>query len=240
MSKRFKGKICIYCGCTAATTMDHVFAREFFPVRRRDNLPKVPACAACNAEKSQLEHYLTAVLPFGGKHEDAEEVLSEMVPPRLERNAKLKRALSGGHAQGWTKENGVLVPAMTVPFDSDRASELFRFITKGLLYHHWGVILDKRTHGVWAGFLNARGIEFHQRLLGMNSSARLREDIGNGTFVYESAQGTDIPEMSIWIFDIYGGLKLGGDSDSPDEMASVIGGVTASIAALEKLSPILA
>ncbi len=197
MSKKLNGKACVYCGSAPATTSDHIFARGFFPVHRRANLPQVPACAACNGEKSTLEHYLTAVLPFGGTHEDAHEALSEMVPPRLEKNTKLKNILSGGLVEDWREENGVLVPAMTVPFDSDRASELFRFITKGLLYHHWGMVLD-------------------------------------------NAQGTDIPEMSIWIFNVFGGLKLSGDPDSPDELASVIGGVTASMAALEKLRPILA
>ncbi len=240
MSKKLNGKACVYCGSAPATTSDHIFARGFFPVHRRANLPQVPACAACNGEKSTLEHYLTAVLPFGGTHEDAHEALSEMVPPRLEKNTKLKNILSGGLVEDWREENGVLVPAMTVPFDSDRASELFRFITKGLLYHHWGMVLDKQKHGVWAGFLNAQGVEFHQSLLSMNSRERIREDIGNGTFVYEGAQGTDIPEMSIWIFNVFGGLKLSGDPDSPDELASVIGGVTASMAALEKLRPILA
>ncbi|MDI2077978.1 MULTISPECIES: hypothetical protein [Bradyrhizobium] len=50
--------------------MDHVLAREFLPISRRDNLPKVPACGACNGVKSGHEHYLTAVLPLAGNHRD--------------------------------------------------------------------------------------------------------------------------------------------------------------------------
>jgi hypothetical protein len=80
MAKGFKGKTCVYCATAPAATMDHVFAREFFLPDRRPNLPKVPACAACNGAKSQLEHYLTAVLPFGGQHADGLAHLSEMVP----------------------------------------------------------------------------------------------------------------------------------------------------------------
>jgi len=72
MSKRFKNKLCVYCLKNPSTpTGDHIFAREFFMQDRRANLPKVPACKHCNNEKSQLEHYLTAVLPFCGRHPDA-------------------------------------------------------------------------------------------------------------------------------------------------------------------------
>src|ERR1700693_690251 len=111
MSKRFKGKTCVYCGAAPSTTTgDHVFAREFFINARRGNLPKVPACEACNHEKSKLEHYLTAVLPFGGRHTDSAQNLSTLVEPRLAKNAKLHSALSAG----------LLVPVSTLPIDGDK------------------------------------------------------------------------------------------------------------------------
>ena len=55
MSKKFKGKLCVYCGTGESETADHVVAREFFPETHRDGLPKVPACKACNAAKAALE-----------------------------------------------------------------------------------------------------------------------------------------------------------------------------------------
>jgi hypothetical protein len=82
MGKSFKGKACVCCATAPAATMNHVFAREFFLVDRRANLSKVPTCAACNGAKSSLEHYLTAVLPFGGRHADGLVHLTEMVPGR--------------------------------------------------------------------------------------------------------------------------------------------------------------
>lgn len=66
MSKKYKGKLCAYCGRADADTADHVFAKEFFLPPHRDNLPKVPTCSRCNGHKSKLEHYAVAVLPFGG------------------------------------------------------------------------------------------------------------------------------------------------------------------------------
>ena len=47
-----------------------MFAREFLLTDRRASFPKLPACETCNNVKSKLEHYLTAVLPFGGQHTD--------------------------------------------------------------------------------------------------------------------------------------------------------------------------
>ena len=84
MSKIFKGKRCVYCGVRQATMADHVLARQFVPVEKRADLPKVPECAQCNNEKSLLEHYLTVMLPFGAQHVDAQSNLATMVPPKLE------------------------------------------------------------------------------------------------------------------------------------------------------------
>ena len=59
MSKKYKGKSCPHCARPeASVTADHVFAREFFSVEKRDGLPVVPACERCNNEKSKLDHYL--------------------------------------------------------------------------------------------------------------------------------------------------------------------------------------
>lgn len=235
MSKRHVGKICVYCGTTPAETMDHVFAREFLLVSRRANLPKVPACKACNNVKSGHEHYLTSLLPFASSHQDALEVLSQMVEPRLNRNAKLKNQLTAGHRQEVTLQNGILVPAMTLPFDSDRVGELFKFITQGLLHHHFGVTLDRQKHGVWAGFLNRQGEEIHQRLLARNARARINGDIGAGALVYEGAQGVDFPEMSIWRFQLFGGLRTSGDPHEPEAAIRLVGGMTASHRVLQQL-----
>ena len=44
MSKKFKGMQCAYCLDAVATTVDHVFSREFFLVEDRGYLPEAPAC----------------------------------------------------------------------------------------------------------------------------------------------------------------------------------------------------
>jgi|SRR6516165_636442 hypothetical protein len=99
--KQFAGQLCVYCNSNPAVVPDHVFAREFFLVNQRDNLPQVPACDKCNNEKSRLEHHLTALLPFGGSHADALTNLETMVPKRLAKNARLhRRSRTAGTPRG--------------------------------------------------------------------------------------------------------------------------------------------
>src|SRR5258706_15162251 len=120
-----------------------MFAREFFLTDRRAKFPKLPACEACNNEKSKLEHYLTAVLPFGGRHADSTENLSTLVTPRLAKNARLHNELNAGQGQIWSREGGLIVPVRTLPVDGEKIG--FEFITKALLWHHWKVILEETT-----------------------------------------------------------------------------------------------
>lgn len=101
MSKKYKGKTCVYCAVpNSSEDGDHVVSREFFLPEKRANLPIVPACKTCNNTKSKLEHHLTAVMPFGGQHADSNESLSTMVPPRLAKNNKLFSALKQGMKSG--------------------------------------------------------------------------------------------------------------------------------------------
>jgi len=119
MSKKFKGKTCAYCARDKATTDDHIFAREFFTIADRHNLPKVPACAHCNNAKSKFEHYLTTLFPFAGRHARAVENLVSGVPGRLEKNHKLHRELIASHKEAWLKEdNGLYQKTSMVNFDS--------------------------------------------------------------------------------------------------------------------------
>ena len=225
MKKDFKGNTCVYCATAPAATMDHVFAREFFLIERRANLPKVPACAACNGAKSSLEHYLTAVLPFGGRHADGLVHLTEMVPGRLANNRKLARQLSEGLS---TNEVGGAASAMTIPLDPDKVGELFALIAKGLVWHHWQVLLPPAAFGVRAEMLSAAGEKFYNGALAMNSGARVSDTLGNGTFSYEGAQSADNPGLSVWRLSAFGGLSVGGDPEAPDEISSQIGAMTGS------------
>jgi len=225
MTKKFKGKLCVYCAERPSGSGDHVFAREFFLPKDRHNLPKVPACSECNEAKSKLEHYLTSVLPFGGRHEGAKANLGTMVPKRLRKNRKLTIRLAEEAVRVWSEESGKLwVPTMALPIDPASLESLFALIARGLIWYHWRTYLTLE-HCVKA-FLLTRTKEqlFDQYLL---PRAPVKADLGNGTFVYEGVQGEDCPQLSVWRFSAFGGVKLVGAPKTPNEISSRIGVLTA-------------
>jgi len=227
VSKRFKGQLCVYCAERPATSVDHVFAREFFLPRDRDSLPKVPACAECNGEKSKLEQYLMTLLPFGGRHQGAEENLTLMVPQRLKQNLKLCRQISEGIGAVWSQEGYQLyVPATTLPIDPARLESFFALVARGLVWHHWRIYLTK-AHSVAVWQLAEAGNQLFDRFLSGHAMGALAgADLGHGTFVYEGAQGVDCPQVSIWRLSAFGGVKLGGDPKAPNATSSRFGVVT--------------
>jgi hypothetical protein len=109
-SKKYRGKQCVYCGVGDSATRDHVLARCLFARGRTENLPQVPACKTCNNEKSKLELYLAAVLPFGAMHDDAMNVLEMEVRGRLSKNLPLCRAVA---------ENTCVIEVSNTSGDSD-------------------------------------------------------------------------------------------------------------------------
>jgi len=227
VSKKYKGKTCVYCGTASSTTADHVVAREFFLETRRNDLPKAPACERCNAEKSRLEHYLTTILPFAGRHADAFVNLETMVPKRLQKNAKLRSELVAGLAE-IHDAGGLEEYATSLPLDYIQLERLFALIAKGLAWHHWKVIL-KPGYSVMAAFFMDRGAKLIEHTFAQfKESNRISVSLGEGTFFYEALQDSNDPHLSFWRFSIYGGASFGGDPSLPGERASQIVAVTGS------------
>jgi len=232
MSKKFKGKTCVYCGTPKSSqTGDHIFAREFFLLNRRDNLPQVPACKICNIEKSKLEHYLTTVLPFGGQHKDAFTNLEIMTPRRLEKNRKLARHLAQNKQKVWVFENGLYVTKLKIPFDSYKLDKLFCFIVKGLIWHHWKILVTSNIF-VRAGCIMKMAEQFFQNFFSGISNQQVNGELGEGTIRYKGIQSVECPYLSLWRFSVYGGLKFGDDPNAPSETPTLIWGLTGKTKAI--------
>lgn len=208
MSKRFKNKTCSYCGALGSSqTGDHVFAREFLPVEHRDNLPQVPACEPCNGAKAKVEHYLLMLLPFAGNHPESTKILTDSVPRRLAKNAKLHRQLAGDRGKVWVQTAGVITPSTALPFDGGKLSELFVYVARGLAYFHWNALIPSDYH-VGAGILTTTGESFLAPLLAQNAAARVTVSLGGGLIEYEGLQAVDDPCFTIWRLKIYGGMMF--------------------------------
>lgn len=222
MSKKYRGKACVYCAAvSSSTTADHVFAREFFLPELRGNLPKVPACNACNGAKSLLEHYLTAVLPFAGNHPVSASLLRDQVPRRLANNRKLWSGLAAGAEKVALTEDGVTREATAFPFEFGKLITLIEFIARGLTFHHWGVVVPS-DHTVKASAMNPRFEPILMTLFTAKHGRYARGGPGNYSFRYEGRQGVDHPAMTLWRFQIYDGIQLTGDERLPEAIGSTL------------------
>lgn len=226
MSKAFKGGLCAYCCAAESLTADHVIARGFFPEGLRGNLPKVGACVDCNNRKSQLEHTLTAVMPFGARHSRATEALLD-VERKLARNQRLHRLLASGFRHMFRSSNEApWVTEMTVPFDSRSMGLLSEYIIKGLARYHWGLDIGADTF-VRASFLRPEGAAKFDPFFAGNVKDRVSCDLGKGVFCYEGILSIESPNLTLWKISIYG-AEFGGDPAAPGQRVSMVYGVTAA------------
>jgi len=235
-------KVCAYCTTAEGTTRDHVIARGFFPPDQRGGIPQVPSCPPCNNLKSRLEHYATAVLPFGGTHAAAATMLAEMVPPRLENNLKLARALTSGRKYRFvTYDCGATwCTEMSLPVDGDMVSKLLHFIVLGLAYAEYGLLLPEPDCVVRADFLTAVGRGIFDQLHAQQGNRTGVKDLGNGIFRYEGVQAKNSPQLTVWRMSLCG-IVVGGDPKARDERVSVVHAFTAPrrVAAASRLAEFL-
>ena len=217
MGRKFKGLACAYCLEAAATTRDHVFSREFFLVEDRGNLPEAPACRKCNEEKSRMEHHLTAVLPFGGRHAQARENLETHVPPRLKKNRPLSRSLLESTKPAWIRhEGGIYQPTSVVEFDGKKLEALLKYIGRGLAWHHWRVYL-RPVDEVIVMLLPEKSSALFQGLISnMRPEHQVEENLGRGTVQYVGIKAADPPQLTVWQIAMYGGLVLSDERKNAD------------------------
>jgi hypothetical protein len=209
VSKKYKNKTCAYCGVEGLSdTADHVLARELVAKSLRHEIPIVPACKTCNQKKSILEHYAAAVLPFGGRHPDSSNRLSDDVPKRLKRNIKLHRELLNRMTRVWVKENGIHSRTLAIPLDGARIESLVELIVRGLMFHHWGVALDNNVTVDVLTLVPAGEVLFN-KMKNWRSNQFASGNIGNGALIYEGRQGIDNQSISVWEVMLYGGAKMG-------------------------------
>jgi len=206
-----------------------VFARTLFLERRRGNLPKVPSCSECNNGKSQLEHYLATVLPFGGRHDDASDNLQEQVPGRLARNVRLHRDLAEGQETVEQQQagEGAVAATIALPFNGQRLLNYMEFVVKGLLWHHWRILLSPE-HGVRVIAPKNAAASLFLDAFARSARQHVTGDLGNGTVRYQGAQGTDYPELGVWAISLYGGVVLSEESHDHEDQSTMLYAITAS------------
>ena len=217
-SKKFKGKTCAYCSREGASEVrEHVIAREFVLERYRDNLPVVPACSACNTKKSALETYAMAVLPFGSSLPDGEEYIDRNMERRLAKHPKLRHELGTGASREWVQQNGLSVPVMTMPLQSERIDALIAMIVRGLFNFEFGFPLGRHWNARPTNFLPSAEVALMPKFIdAMGPGPEKRERVvGRDAVRYTVWRSRWLKYSSFWQLTLFGGLKVGGDEDFP-------------------------
>lgn len=213
-SKRYKGKACPYCGIDGiSATADHVIAREFFFEEDRANLPKVPACEACNNRKSKLETYVTAVLMIGSRHVEADRYRQQMVRPRIEANKKLQKELKLDDPPQWVNIGGVLQSMHAVHVDAAMINELTQLIVRGLYMHHFQTALSPDFYPDATMFHPDHEVAMWARVSDYfpSEAERVAGNLGRGGFIYAGARSPANPNFSVWQLTWHGGIALHGE-----------------------------
>ncbi|MEW6358636.1 MAG: HNH endonuclease [Planctomycetota bacterium] len=236
MSKKYKDRTCVYCANCPSSTADHVVAREFFPPSLRNGLPKVPACQVCQTKKSELEGYLTAVLPFGSNHEAAKELLTTKVARRLDRNLKLRRQLRDGQENVWVQEkSGLVLPSMSLPFDGEKFVDLCEYIVRGLVWHEWAVVVP-HDYAVGVLTVSDQGLAiFSKHCLSQSAHLRKSVSLANGAFEYTCNCNNEDAALSAWHIRFYGILNMGGPDGKGGLMRVQACAMTGLKAEIEKI-----
>ena len=188
-------------GCLGlAATRDHIFAREFFRLADRNNLPIVPACKRCNERKSQLEHYLTSVLPFGATYAGAADAAMNSVTRRFPKNQKVSRQFLTTLRPAWIREGSLFLQTATFKFDSAKLAALLKMIARGLAWHHWQCFVGPEYYSDVLFIPDVLTLDFQDRVRRWPSGRRISVNIGDGTIRYDSVQTTDPPELTVGVF----------------------------------------
>ena len=211
-SKKYLGKLCVYCRQNQSTTADHIFPREFFQLHQRDMLPKAPSCTNCNNEKSKLEHYLVSVLPFGATHSNAEKALSVDVSKRLSKNLKLHRKLKEEMSyKDFQEKNEVTEKRLTVPLEPEKLHDFIEFVGKGLMWHHWEKYLPLNC-SIKAFTPTPTGIEFLTNLFQLTTKYRVSCKLGDDTISYKGVMSEVDTGVSAWAIQLLGGITIADES----------------------------
>jgi len=227
MGKKYKDKLCVYCSKMLSTAGEHIFAKEFFLKNQRANLPKAPSCDKCNADKSLLENYLTAILPFAGRHDDALENLTEMVPRRLAKNKKVGRRLASQMKKVWIlRDSGIYAKQTAFKFEGQAVIQLFKYIVRGICWYHCHQVLSRNTI-VEVLALTKYGKEyFDEHFFSVDGFDSYSGNYGSGTISYRGVRDPSNPEFTCWLFSFYGGIQMYEASTSKNEISDQIGAIT--------------
>jgi hypothetical protein len=133
--------------------------------------------------------------------------------------------LKAGLRTIWIWDEKLILPTITIPIDADRVCKLLAYIARALTWFHWRVYLTSEQNSD-AIMLSTFGQEFFGRFFRMNAAQRVTASLGSGTVTYMGVQAIDTPQLTLWQFRMYAGIRFAGDPQAPNEVSTEIGAFT--------------
>jgi hypothetical protein len=133
-----QNQACYLCGETA-TTKDHIPPLGLFPKPRPDNLITVPACLACNRNRSLDDEYFRIILAAGSRDAPQSTVLlhQRIIPRMREKPALILDFLKSVRQVNVHSKDGIhLGRVPTFTFDRPRIQAVIDKIIRGLFFKH--------------------------------------------------------------------------------------------------------
>ena len=65
-------------------------------------------------------------------------------------------------------------------------------------------------------------------------------NLGNRTVSYRGVQAVDTPQVTLWRFQLYGGIAFSGDPAAPNAVSTEVGAITGPPAATQTPPPVAA
>lgn len=177
------------------------------------NIPKVPACSSCNGEKSRLETYFLALVLAASNHEHGDEYRRNHVIPSLRKNRRIGNMIRNSKPIV-IQRNGRFEQVFPINIDSEMTTRLMEFIAIGLYYHHAKAPLNVDYDAKARIFAPEHEAEYINTVFQIfpDDSPRVSRDLGNGTFVYDGIQNSQMPGFSVWRMKWHGGIALAGEN----------------------------
>jgi hypothetical protein len=144
--RRKEPKICSYCGIpTSDWTWDEPVPKCVF-APPRDNLVKVPACKTCNNEgKSLDDSFLRDILALNKSilmHPDGSFILDSYLRSAKKGTSVVDRIVRKYGEIARDAKTGLYLPnRISVAFNRDRITRIFKWMARGLYFHEHGQIL---------------------------------------------------------------------------------------------------
>jgi hypothetical protein len=187
--------VCVYCGISGPLTKDHVPPKCLFPRPRPTDLITVPACETCNGSFSTDDEYFRiAMVAPATEHTDGARVWQE-VRRRIRKQPKLRQTLvqSITPIEVRTKAGLYLGTTKALSLSTPRIHAVLHRIIRGLLWHHYGVLLPVST----AAFETRHNPDVTP-ILPMLQADTVRSGVGGEVFRYRHGLTRESLMVSLW------------------------------------------